>query len=175
MQTDTAVTPPTLQVRSWYGLSAEIVIEGNLWHLVRLGWLALYHPPLVNRVLRRGLPREERLQLSFLHEFGHLQTVPVAVLHLLWLAVSGRFRRSTKTETGLTVLAAVVAHQASWELASESYVMAHTGPEYRRIYQEHPNPLGHILFWGGMALLAVLLTGWVLTKDKNGGRDNHDS
>lgn len=166
MAEDTAVTPPTHHVCSWYGLSAEIVVEGSLWHLVRLGRLALYHPPLVNLVLRYGLPREARLQLSLLHEFGHLQTLPVAVLHLLWLVVYGRFRRPTKAETGAAVLAAVVAHQATWELASESYVMAHTGPEYRRIYREHPNPLGHVVFWGGMALLAALLTGWIVAKEK---------
>ncbi len=171
MGSDTAVTSPTHHVRSWYGLSAEIVVEGSLWHLVRLGRLALYHPPLVNLVLRRGLPREERLQLSFLHEFGHLQTLPVAVLHLLWLVVYGRFRRPTKTETGLTILAAVVAHQATWELASESYVVACTGPAYRHIYREHPNSWGHITFWGGMTLLAALLTRWVLAKNNNGDKE----
>lgn len=68
-------------VRSWYGLPAEIAVENNLWHLVRVAGLSLHHPPLVNLILRRGLPREERLYLSFLHEFGHLQTLPVAVLH----------------------------------------------------------------------------------------------
>ena len=167
MKTDTAVIPDDHYVRSWYGLSAEIVVDGGLWHLVRLGRLALYHPPLVNLALRRGMPRPERLKLSFLHEFGHLQTLPVAVIHLLWLVVDGRWRRPSKIQTGGVVLAAVVAHQATWELASESYVIGKTGPEYRRIYREHPNWLGHIVFWGGMALLSTLLTRWIMRKDDN--------
>jgi hypothetical protein len=165
METDTAVTPDHY-VRSWYGLEAEVVVDGGLWHLVRLGRLALYHPPLVNLILRRGLPRRERLQLSFLHEFGHLQTLPVAVIHLLWLVVYGRWRRPGKVETGAVVLAAVVAHQATWELSSESYVIAKTGREYGRIYRKHPNWLGHIVFWVGMALLSTVLTRWITQKDK---------
>ncbi len=165
IEVETAVSPPH-HVRSWYGLSAEIIVEHGLWHLVRLGRVALYHPPLVNLILRRGLPRQERLQLSLRHEFGHLQTLPVAVFHLLWLVVYGRWRRASKVETGVTVVAAIVAHQASWELASESYVIAKSGSEYGRIYRQHPNFLGQFLFWGGMGALSICLTRWVVSKDR---------
>lgn len=36
MTRETAVTP-THHVRSWYGLPAEIGVENDLWHLVRVG------------------------------------------------------------------------------------------------------------------------------------------
>ncbi|NOX60875.1 MAG: hypothetical protein GXP42_02840 [Chloroflexi bacterium] len=145
-------------VRSWYGLSAEIIVEYGLWHLVRVGRVALPHPPLVNLVLRRGQPRTERLYLSFLHEFGHLQTLPVALAHALLLVVTGCWRGRGFKGTVFAILTAIVAHQALWELASESYVMVAAGPEYRRIYRDHPNLLGQIIFWGGMTALTVLLS-----------------
>ncbi len=46
-------------VRSWYGLRGEIAVEHALWHLVRVGGVALHHPPVVNWILRRGLERED--------------------------------------------------------------------------------------------------------------------
>jgi len=148
------------RVRSWYGLPAEIAVENNLWHLVRVGGVALNHPPLVNLLLRRGQPRRERLYLSFLHEFGHLQTLPVAVLHLLWLLVNGRWRGRGFWGNLTALSGAVVAHQAVWELASESYVMLKSQGEYNRIYQKFPNPLGQLVFWGGMGVIAMSLARW---------------
>lgn len=162
----------THHVRSWYGVTAEIAVENNLWHLVRVGGVALPHPPLVNLVLRRGLPRQERLYLSFLHEFGHLQTLPVVVLHLLWLLKNGRWRGRGRWKTLAMLAAAAVTHEAVWELASETYVIVKTGPEYGRIYRRHPNPAGQITFWGSMAAAAVFLTRWLVrSRPVRGERD----
>ena len=151
----------THRVHSWYGLPAEIAVEDNLWHLVRVGGVALNHPPLVNLLLRRGQPRQERLHLSFLHEFGHLQTLPVTVIHVLWLLVKGRWRERGFWETLTAVLATFVAHQASWELASELYVLVKAGQAYGRIYRKFPNRIGRSVFWGGMGITAVFLSKWV--------------
>ena len=148
--------------RSWYGVTAEIAVENNLWHLVRVGSVTMPHPPLVNLVLRRGLPRQERLYLSFLHEFGHLQTLLVAALHVLWLLKNGRWRGDGLWKTLAMLAAAAVAHQAVWELASETYVIVKTGREYGRIYRQHPNPAGQIAFWGSMAAAAIILTRWLV-------------
>ena len=147
-------------VESWYGLLAEIAVENNLWHLVKVGGVALNHPPLVNLVLRWGLPRQERLYLSFLHEFGHLQTLPVPVLHLFWLWKNGRLQKRGFWGAIAALSAAVVAHQAVWELASESYVIMKSRGEYTHIYRKFPNPLGQLVFWGGMGVIAVSLTRW---------------
>ena len=132
----------THPVRSWYGLTAEIAVENNLWHLVRVGGVALNHPPLVNLLLRWRQPRRQRLYLSFLHEFGHLQTLPLAILHVLWLLVKGHWRGRGVLGWLTVPAAAVIAHEAVWELASESYVVVKAGREYGRIYRDHPNPIG---------------------------------
>lgn len=152
----------THHVRSWYGVTAEIAVENNLWHLVRVGGVALPHPPLVNLVLRRGLPRQERLYLSFLHEFGHVQTLPVAGLHLLWLLKNGRWRGRGRWKTLAMLAAAAVTHEAMWELASEIYVIGQTGPDYGRIYRRYPNPIGQMTFWSSMVAAAVFLTCWLV-------------
>jgi hypothetical protein len=134
----TGVAQPK-RVRAWYGLPGEIVIEGDDWHLVKVGPLPLPHPPLINRFIRRGLPPETRLRLSYWHELGHLQTLPIALAHALWL---WRRRPRPKQKSLLSRLAwftaALVTHEAAWELASETYVLAKTGREYRRLYQKHP-------------------------------------
>ncbi len=150
------------QVKSWYGVTAEIAVENNLWHLVKVGGVALHHPPLVNLVLRRGMPRWERLYLSFLHEFGHLQTIPVAIFHLLWLGRYGRVKKRGVRGSLAVLAAAAVAHQAVWELASESYVIVKSGRQYGRIYRKHPNLPGQLLFWIGMSVPAVGFRLWII-------------
>lgn len=112
----------------------------------------------MNLVLRQGQPRRERPYLSFLHEFGHLQTLPLAVLHVLWLLVNGRWRGRGFWGTLQAVAAAAIVHEAIWELASETYVMAKSGREYGRIYRKYPNRIGQAAFWGGMIVLAITLT-----------------
>ena len=145
-------------VRSWYGLAAEIEVENELWHLVRVGRVSLPHPPLVNLLLRRGLPREGRLRLSFLHEFGHLQTLPLALAHAALLLLAGGWRGRGIKGTLAALGMAVVAHEATWELASETYAAVRAGPAYRRLYRAHPNRVGQGLFWVGMTALAALAT-----------------
>jgi 2-polyprenyl-6-methoxyphenol hydroxylase-like FAD-dependent oxidoreductase len=53
--------------------------------------------------------------------------------------------------------AALAVHEAAWEVASETYVLARSGRDYRRLYRKHPNPLLAV-FWGGMAGLTLLGT-----------------
>ena len=149
---------PGRSVRAWYGLTAEIEVENEFWHRVRVGQVSLPHPPVVNLILRRGLPREDRLRLSFRHEFGHLQTLPVALAHAALLLLAGRWRgrgiRGTLAALGM----AWVAHETAWELFSEAYVALIAPADYRRTYRAHPNRVGQALFWGGVTALAALTT-----------------
>ncbi|MFQ5846539.1 MAG: hypothetical protein ACE5IQ_02575 [Candidatus Methylomirabilales bacterium] len=145
------------RVRAWYGLPGEIVIEGDDWHLVKVGPFPLPHPPFINRFIRWGLPQQDRLQLSYWHELGHLQTLPVALAHAVWLWRCRDQRPRSRATRLLRVATALIAHEAVWELAAESYVAARSGREYRRLYRKHPNPL-LATFWPGMAGLAVLGT-----------------
>ncbi len=140
------------KVRTWYGLTGEIVVEGELWHLVRVGRLALPHPPVVNFFIRRGLPREARLQFSYWHELGHLQTLPLAVAYGLWLWA----RRPRVGRWGIPFQLgfALLLHEGMWEMASEGYVMLRGGAGYREMYRRHPN--GFLAaFWGGLAALLL--------------------
>jgi hypothetical protein len=160
------LTGTPLPVQAWYGLPAEIAVENGLWHLVRVGGVALSHPPVVNLILRRGLPEADRLHLSFLHEFGHLQTLPVALAHALLLFSLRPKRRRGPARVMKTLAAAFLAHEAVWELASELYVVANTGEEYRQIYRKHPNPGGQLVFWIGMGFLATVCTLGVLRRNQ---------
>jgi len=83
------------KVRTWYGLPAEILV-GRTWHWVRAGGLRLPHPGLVDIHLHQGVRRREREQLTYLHELGHLETLPLALLHALALWLTGRRRADTR-------------------------------------------------------------------------------
>lgn len=152
-----------MNVRSWYGLKGEIDVEHEHWHRVKAGGLTLNHPPLVNLFLRRGLSREDRLRLSYLHEFGHLQTLPLALALVLCLLrhKSGR-RRSASW--WLVWIGRFVAYQAMWEMASEAYVTMQQGAAYRETYRRTSN-LFLAAFWVVMGGLTAGLSGW-LTRGK---------
>ena len=158
MTMDASNTPR--QVRSWYGLPGEVVIEHEHWHLVKVASLPLPHPPLVNLFIRRGLPTEERRRLSYWHEFGHLQTLPIALLHAFWLLSFRPSRRLSWQGRLLRMGAIFLAHEAVWELASEGYVVFKTGRDYRRVYRTHPNRWV-VPFWAGMTGLA-LAASWIV-------------
>lgn len=148
-------------VRSWYGLPGEIVVEHEHWHLVKVASLPLPHPPLINLFIRRGLPAEERRRLSYWHEFGHLQTLPIALLHAFWL-LSFRPARQLPWKLRLLRMGSMfLAHEAVWELASEGYVVLKTGRDYRRMVQTHPNRW-LARFWVGMTGLAVVAS-WIVS------------
>jgi hypothetical protein len=111
--------------------------------------VALPHPSLVNVVIRRGLPVGDRLRLSYWHELGHLQALPlVAVAALIKRASARRGRRS--------LMLSILGLNALWELLAESYVVWKVRGEYLRIYRRTWNPF-LIPFWAGMGALSVSL------------------
>ncbi len=152
--------------RSWYGLPVEIVIEGDYWHWVKAGPVPLPHPPVVNLIVRHGLPRDARLRLSYAHEMGHIQTLPLALMHLAWVWQHRPRGQGVSLWRRLAWLAGLaVVHQSAWELAAETYVLAQNPAEYTRSYQEargNPAPW----FWALMALLALVGT-FVLTRTQH--------
>ena len=155
-----------MRVRSWYGLEAEIDVEEEVWHRVRVDGVPLNHPPLVNLVLRQGLSSTERHRLSFLHEFGHFQTLPLAIVHSLVL-----YRASPKPVSFLRKiiwwLTFAVTHQVFWEIASEGYVVAHEREDYMRAYRQKPNLL-MLIFWGVMGGVGFWLHLWLVHKSDQG-------
>jgi hypothetical protein len=152
-----------MKVRSWYGLTGELEVENQLWHLVKIQNLALNHPPLVNLILRRRLSEPDRLCLSYLHEYAHLQTLPLAIIHLLFLI---KFRnRQTRSFKGWLVwfITMTLAHEAVWELLSEGYVVAQDPTVYRLVYHKSPNFLLP-LFWVIMSSLGAGLSGYLMKR-----------
>lgn len=150
-----------VRVRSWYGLPGEIEVENELWHLVTIGGVQLNHPPIVNVILRRGLAREDRRRLSYLHEYGHFQTLPLAAAHVLLVLWAGRPQQRPRLGWLLWLTGLAVAHQAVWELAAESYTVLHAGAAYCQTYRRTPNRLVPV-FWGVMSGLGFGLSARLL-------------
>ncbi len=144
--------------RTWYGLDAEVTVtEANI-HRVALPSLTLPHPGVVNWFARQGLDVETRLALTARHEFGHLQTLPVPLLHLLLLLWPRRGKpRLTSWPRFWLIL---LTHQTLWEVAAESYVVA---TDRRAVTAPRPRWARglYALFWGGVTLFSLLGT-WLL-------------
>lgn len=150
-------------VRSWYGLAGEIDVENRLLHLVKVGSVPLHHPPLVNLLIRRGLPLDDRLRLSYLHEFGHFQTLPLAAVHLFWMARRGLSKKRSIWKWLLWLGLLGVAHEAMWEILSEGYVVFHERSAYWSTYKKFNNPFLP-LFWGAIGALGIGLSLWVMSE-----------
>jgi hypothetical protein len=154
-----------MQVNSWYGVPATIDVENPFWHSVRVGRLPLNHFPLVNLGLRQGLTQNERLHLSHLHEYGHFQTLPLAVVLLFLLGFYSKRPSKTLAEKLAWLAALFGAHQALWEVMSEVYVLLAEPGAYRRVYQKSSrSPV--FLFWLGMSGLGVALSAWLLRENR---------
>ncbi len=148
--------------RTWYGVPVDITVSSDHWHRVVVPGLALPHPGLVNLFARWGLPVDERLALTCRHEFGHLQTLPVPLAHLLLILWPRRGRRGGSR--WLRALIRLVAHQAVWELAAESYVVANARHNRSRSRSRAGRAIYAIL-WSGVAFLAAVGTAFLMLRE----------
>jgi hypothetical protein len=146
-------------VTTWYGLPARVVpSDDGLCDIALLG-VPLPHPSLINAAIRRGMPDRAKRRLSFLHEFGHLQTLPLLALPLFLLR---RKRRTGLTGAALNILAL----ESFWELVTETYVVFRTGREYLTAWRTSRNP-ATLLFWPLMLLFVALPFLASLTRPKS--------
>ena len=105
-----------MQIQTWYGVKATVIIGPGFIHKTGLGGILIPHPPVINWLLRRGLAEKARFTLSFTHEYGHLQSVPLALLYALaLLAVTF----TTGSLSLLMIFAVLISTQAAWEIMSE--------------------------------------------------------
>jgi hypothetical protein len=113
----------TLQrhAHTWYGLETEITVTESNIHRVELPKITLPHPGVVNWFSRQGLPIDTRLELTAHHEFSHLQTLPVPLLHLL-LLLWPRGKPLLRGWGRFWLI--LLSHQTMWEVASEAYLVA---------------------------------------------------
>lgn len=144
------------QETTWYHLPAKITVTENHIHMVRLPGLILPHPGVVNWIVRSGLPLQTRLELTALHEFGHLQTLPVLFLHLLLLLFWSHQRQSWKRHW-MQFWIGLLAHQVVWEIAAEGYLVLTDWRAYRSPRKIRFQVL-YGLFWTGMIVVSILST-----------------
>lgn len=135
-------------ILTWYGLPARILPSRDGLCDVALLGVSLPHPSLINLTTRLGLPERLKARFFLLHEFGHLQTLPLVGLPLLLLHRHPVARRKT-------ILLKLLALQAFWELFSEGYVVLKTGRAYLAAWRASRNP-AILIFWPMMLLLATL-------------------
>jgi hypothetical protein len=148
--------------RTWYGVPVDITVSSDHWHRVVVPGLTLPHPGLVNLFARWGLPADERLVLTYRHELGHLQTLPVPLAHLFLILWPRRGRRGGSR--WLRALVGFVAHQAVWELAAESYVVTTARYDRRRSRSTAGRAIYAIL-WSGMAFLVAAGTAFLMLRE----------
>lgn len=142
--------------RIWYGLTATVVIGPGFRHDAGFGWFLIPHPPLANWLLRRGTGHAEGQTLSFMHEVGHFQTAPLALLLLgANMAAAGTAGRLTWAVGPLLL----VSNHAAWEILAEMAAIVGNRPSYRRCYQG-TSKLPRVVFW--ITAAALSLAGWSL-------------
>jgi hypothetical protein len=126
-------------------------------HYAGFGRILVPHPPMINWLLRQGLAKDDRHTLNFIHEFGHLQTLPFAVLYTgLMLAMASISRHSGLIE----IILVLISTHAAWEIAAEIFTIANGTSLYRKYYEDI-TVIPRVIFWILTGILAV--TGWIIT------------
>lgn len=142
------MAPPPRRLVTWYGLPALIRQADDGLCDIAVAGLALPHPSLVNRIIRRGVPVDVRARLSLLHEFGHVQTMP-------FLAIPAAFLWRRRRQGPLAAPIQLLALGAYWEMASEGYVVLRAWQEYVAALRRS-RTIWPVLFWPIMLLLGML-------------------
>lgn len=146
----------TIQRRTWFGVEATVAIGSGLIHEAGLGGFVIPHPAVVNWLLRRGLADNARYTLSFTHEFGHLQSAPLALLYIgVLLAVTF----ATGHANLLKIVFVLVSTHAAWEIASEIFAISSDLQLYRRCYKG-VTVAPRIIFWIFTSVLTTI--GWII-------------
>ena len=140
--------------RVWFGVNARVTIGPGFLHKAGFGSVVIPHPPLVNWLLRLGLPEEARTELAFAHEFGHFQTAPLFLAYTIVLVLLKVMRGEGSF---LAVFFLLISTQATWEIGSELRAKAADYQQYRRYYQS-VTPIPRVIFWTAAIILTVL--GW---------------
>jgi len=135
--------PQILHRRTWYGIDATVNLNSEFIHQAGYGSFLVPHPAAVNWLLRHGLKPENAISLCLRHEFGHLQTVPFALLYAGMLLSASLIEG---TMSWIKILALAVSTQAAWEIMSELFARFSDIEAYRAGYQGAQYP-PRIIFW----------------------------
>ena len=145
-----------LDIRTWYGVNATVIIGPGFLHRGGYGKLLIPHPPVINWLLRQRLAPAVRENLSFTHEFGHLQSAPAALLYTV--SNFAALLAAGKT-TVLSVMLLLISTHAAYEIMAEIITIRNNRQLYRHCY-EKVSKIPRTIFWFSMILLA--LVGWMI-------------
>lgn len=141
----------------WFGVNATVTIGPCFMHHAGFGKISVPHPPVINWLLRQGLAEDVRYAMNFTHEFGHLQTVPLAVFYTgVMLALASITRHTGLIEISLVL----ISTHAAWEIMAEIFTIASDVPLYRKHYEEI-TVIPRVIFWFFTGTLTI--TGWIVT------------
>lgn len=140
---------------TWFGLVVVIEIGNGWFHRAGFGKIVIPHPPAINWLLRLGLPNDAKRNLIIIHEFGHLQTLPLVLIYfiisLLSTTTFGDFIYSN-------IFILIVGTYALWEMLAEIYTLIATGPNYK-IYYEGSGKIPRVLFW--LLTIGIFIGCWL--------------
>jgi len=145
-----------IKVRTWYGVGGNVIIGPGFLHRTGLGWFLIPHPPLINWLLRQGLNKNSSNTLAIAHEFGHLQSAPLALLYtaLNYTAII------TANRANLSNLILVfISTHAVWEIMSEILTIMRGAQFYHKCYKK-VSIIPRTLFWFSAIVLTLL--GWII-------------
>ncbi|HED05934.1 MAG TPA: hypothetical protein ENI61_04535 [Ignavibacteria bacterium] len=146
----------TVKKRTWFGVEGVVEISQNFFHKAGIGKVIIPHPPVVNRLLRLGLNRDDKNSLSITHEFGHLQTFPQLVIYFLLISYLAVIQGGT---SWLEIVLLLISIHSVWEIMAELFTITSSGYQYRLFYKE-VSVIPRIIFWTITILFSI--GGWVL-------------
>jgi hypothetical protein len=149
-------TSGRIKVRTWYGMGGTVIIGPGFLHRTGLGWFLIPHPPLVNWLLRQGLLKNFSNALRVTHEFGHLQTAPLALLYTA--ANYTAIITANRTDLSNLILVFISTH-AAWEIMSEILTIMSDAQFYHKCY-EKVSIIPRAIFWFSAIVLTLL--GWII-------------
>lgn len=149
-------TSRKINVRTWYGMGGTVIIGPGFLHRTGLGWFLIPHPPLINLLLRRGLLKNPRNALRINHEFGHLQSAPLAVLYtaLNYTAIIAANRANLSN-----LILVFISTHAAWEIMSEIRTIMSDIQFYNKCY-DRVSIIPRAIFW--FSTIALTLMGWII-------------
>jgi hypothetical protein len=145
-----------IKVRTWYGMGGTVIIGPGFLHRTGLGWFLIPHPPLINWLLRQGLLKNSRNALRIVHEFGHLQTAPLALLYTA--ANYTAIIIANRANLSNLILVFISTH-AAWEIMAEILTIMSDAQFYHKCYQK-VSIIPRAIFWFSAIVLTLL--GWII-------------
>lgn len=146
----------TMYKQMWFGINAMVTMGFGFVHKAGIGIITVPHPPVVNWILRQKLAVNANETLSFAHEFGHLQTFPLAVCYTAAMFLFAAMKRPPNV---IEIFLILISIQAAWEMTAELLTIAGDIHYYRKSYEDM-TVIPRLVFWFVSGILTI--TGWMV-------------